>query len=92
MVEKTKVVHMEHFDQNESNGNAATKYIVEFSGRVNCDWLWLVLEKALVLAQQDKVEDLQTATNKASAPGCKRCGGRVTHGGYCASCHESYYP
>lgn len=54
MAEKTKVVHMEHFDQNESNGNAATKYIVEFSGRVNCDWLWLVLEKALVLAQQDK--------------------------------------
>jgi len=33
-----------------------------------------------------------TSTNKASAPGCKRCGGRVTHGGYCASCHESYYP
>jgi hypothetical protein len=32
------------------------------------------------------------STNKASAPGCKRCGGRVTHGGYCASCHESYYP
>lgn len=66
MVEKTKVVHMEHFDQNESNGNAATKYIVEFSGRVNCDWLWLVLEKALVLAQQDKVVDLQTATNTGS--------------------------
>ena len=39
-----------------------------------------------------KVGTPSASHNKASAPGCKRCGGRVTHGGYCASCHESYYP
>jgi len=43
-------------------------------------------------AAQNTMEICHTAPNKASAPGCKRCGGRVTHGGYCASCHESYYP
>lgn len=48
----TIVKSMEHFDPNESNGNAATKYIVEFSGRVNCEWLWKTLDEALLLKQQ----------------------------------------
>ena len=42
-----KVKSMEHFDQNESNGNAATKYIIEFTDKVNCEWLWDVLNNAL---------------------------------------------
>jgi hypothetical protein len=46
---------------------------------------WNIIFKKLMEGQKP-------STNKASAPGCKRCGGRVTHGGYCASCHESYYP
>jgi hypothetical protein len=41
------VVAMEHFDENESTGNAATKYIVTFSNPVNCDWLWANLDEAL---------------------------------------------
>jgi hypothetical protein len=51
--EKTQVLSMEHFDQNESNGNAATKYIIEFTGKVNCDWLWGTLNKALNQAQTE---------------------------------------
>jgi len=46
---------------------------------------WKSICKALAVVQKP-------SHNKASAPGCKRCGGRVTHGGYCAACHESYYP
>jgi hypothetical protein len=46
-IDNTKVAYIEHFDQNESNGNAATKYIVEFTGKVNCEWLWETLDKAL---------------------------------------------
>lgn len=52
-VDKTKVVCMEHFDQNESKGNAATKYIVEFAGKVNSEWLWSALDKALEEAQRE---------------------------------------
>jgi len=48
---KTIVKSMEHFDQNESNGNAATKYIIEFTGKVNCDWLWLTLDRVLIEQQ-----------------------------------------
>jgi uncharacterized FAD-dependent dehydrogenase len=50
--EPTKVSSMEHYDQHESDGNAATKYIIEFTGKVNCDWLRKVLDKALLKAQQ----------------------------------------
>ena len=49
---KIKVSSMEHLDQNESDGNAATKYIVRFTGKVNCDWLWRVLDEALREAQK----------------------------------------
>jgi hypothetical protein len=35
-----RVVAMEHTDQNESTGNAATRYTITFSDKVNCDWLW----------------------------------------------------
>lgn len=45
--DKTKVVSIKHYDQNESNGNAAKKYIIEFTSKVNCDWLWRVLDNAL---------------------------------------------
>ena len=45
--EKTRVISTEHFDQNESSGNAATKYIVTFSSPVNCNWLRKALDKAL---------------------------------------------
>ncbi len=47
MSNKTKIKWIEHFDANESDGSAATKYIVEFTGKVNCDWLRKVLEKVL---------------------------------------------
>lgn len=56
----TLVRSMEHYDQNESNGNAATKYIIEFTGKVNCEWLWSALNKALVSEEkvmQDFLED-----------------------------------
>ena len=52
-VDGTRVASMEHFDQNESNGNAATKYIVEFTGKINCEWLWATLDKALKEAQRE---------------------------------------
>lgn len=48
----TRVSSMEHLDPNESNGNAATKYIVRFTGKVNCDWLWAILDKALTENQK----------------------------------------
>jgi hypothetical protein len=51
MSEFIKVAWMEHFDQNESNGNAAKKYIIEFTDKINCDWLWRTLDKALEDAQ-----------------------------------------
>jgi len=47
----TQVKWMEHFDQNESTGNAATKYIIEFTDKVNCEWLWNTLNKELTKAQ-----------------------------------------
>ena len=52
-IDGTRVASMEHFDQNESNGNAATKYVVEFTGNVNCEWLWATLDKALKEAQRE---------------------------------------
>jgi hypothetical protein len=54
---------------------------------VFCMWL-----EARIKTLESAVVTPSASHNKASAPGCKRCGGRVTHGGYCASCHESYYP
>ena len=45
--EITRVAYMEHYDQNESTGNASKKYIIEFTGKVNCNWLWETLDKAL---------------------------------------------
>ena len=61
--EMTRVKWMEHFDQNESNGNAATKYIVEFTGKINCEWLWETLDRELKLKQQqehiDKMLDVE---------------------------------
>jgi len=66
-IDGTKVWSMEHFDQNESHGNAATKYIIEFTGRVNCDWLWSNLDKSLEEAQQNIKVDLQTSTSDAKA-------------------------
>jgi len=59
-VDKTKVASIEHFDQNESNGNAATKYIIEFTGKVSCDWLWATLDKDL---EEDHID-----TNKEFPP------------------------
>lgn len=63
--EKTVVVHTEHFDQNESNGNAATKYIVKFNNPVNCDWLRKVLDDALEAAQRDVIKNCSTCKNKS---------------------------
>jgi hypothetical protein len=57
-IDKTKVASMEHYDQNESNGNAATKYIVKFTGKVNCEWLWKVLDEALEKSQNDEKHTL----------------------------------
>ena len=31
---------MEHTNQKESTGNAATEYTIKFSEKVNCEWLW----------------------------------------------------
>lgn len=47
MDQYTKIASMEHFDQNESNGCAAKKYIIEFTAKVNSDVLWKILDKAL---------------------------------------------
>ena len=52
--EFTKVKWMEHTDQNESDGNAATKYTIEFTGKVNCEWLWETLDEALHQKQQQE--------------------------------------
>ena len=68
VVEKTAVEYTEHFDSLESDGNAATKYIVKFNNRVNCDWLRRILDDGLELAQQDVKVDLQTAHNTQSTP------------------------
>lgn len=43
---------MEHFDQSESNGNAASKYIIEFTDKINCEWLWKTLKEALEESQR----------------------------------------
>ena len=52
----TLVKWLEHYDQNESNGNAATKYIIEFTGKVNCDWLRRTLNNELEKAQTKQKE------------------------------------
>lgn len=52
-IDRIHVKSMEHFDQNESDGNAATKYIVEFTDKVNCEWLWEALNHELEEAQHD---------------------------------------
>jgi len=51
--EFTKVKCMEHFDQKESNGNAATRYIIEFTDKVNCKILWKILDEALIKYQKE---------------------------------------
>jgi hypothetical protein len=96
-MEQTVLKWLEHFDQNESNGNAATKYIVEFSGRINCDWLRSVLDTALVKAQQEIKEDLQTATNKQSPKSGRshqRCiyslNGKRGYHKKCSTCYPRY--
>lgn len=45
-----RVIWLEHTDQKESNGCAATKYTIEFSHKINCDWLWKTLDKELLNA------------------------------------------
>ena len=52
--EKTIVEYTEHYDELESNGNAATKYIIKFNKPVNCDWLRQTLDNALKLKQFNK--------------------------------------
>lgn len=42
---RTVTVMCEHFDQNESDGNAAKKYILEFSEPVNGSWLLYMLKE-----------------------------------------------
>jgi hypothetical protein len=49
-----QVRDMEHYDQNESTNNCATKYIVEFTGGVNSEWLWETLNRELLKASSSR--------------------------------------
>lgn len=51
---KIRIFSMEHYDQKESNGNAAKKYILEFTGKVNSEWLWEIISEALLKKQELK--------------------------------------